>query len=88
MDTSSIAYCGVDCSACSDLANGKCPGCRNTDWQAGDMCLPVECCRKREISCCGECDAFPCADMKAFYAESASHGKAYEMMVKLRRSDD
>ena len=22
------AYCGVDCSRCTDYKNGKCPGCR------------------------------------------------------------
>ena len=47
-----IAYCGVDCAACADLSENKCPGCRQTDWKDGDVCMPVACCRRREISVC------------------------------------
>ena len=44
LDIEYVAYCGVDCSACADLASGKCPGCRQTEWAAGDECAPVACC--------------------------------------------
>ena len=84
MDKNLIAYCGVDCAACSDYQSGKCPGCRQTVWPEGDACLPVACCRDKGISCCGECPSFPCADMKAFYAESESHEQAYRRMAALR----
>ncbi|MBR5428244.1 MAG: DUF3795 domain-containing protein [Clostridia bacterium] len=80
-----IAFCGVDCAACGDFAENKCPGCRRTDWKEDDICLPVECCRKKEISVCGECPTFPCDDMKAFYEESESHKKAYEAMKSIHR---
>ena len=83
MDEASIAYCGVDCAACGDYAGGKCPGCRQTEWKEGDICMPVECCRKKGISFCGECSAFPCADMKEFYGESESHKRAYGRMLRL-----
>ena len=83
MNSDPIAYCGVDCAACADYTGGECPGCRQTDWQAGDMCLPVECCRRRGIRFCGECPAFPCEDMKAFYAESDSHARAYARMASM-----
>ncbi|MBQ3848816.1 MAG: GNAT family N-acetyltransferase [Clostridia bacterium] len=75
-----IAYCGVDCSSCPDLETNKCPGCRQTEWTESDTCMPVECCRKRNISCCGECDVFPCPDMREFYRESEGHKRAYMLM--------
>ena len=80
MDKSNIAYCGVDCSACPDRTGGKCPGCRETEWQKGDECMPVSCCKSRGITCCGECGDFPCPDMKGFYEESDPHRLAYARM--------
>ena len=80
----SIAYCGVDCSACPDYLEGKCPSCRQTDWQTDDACMPVECCQGKGISCCGECEVFPCEDMREFYNESESHGQAYQLMESIR----
>ena len=35
-----IAYCGVDCSACTDLLSGKCPSCRLSEWKDDDICMP------------------------------------------------
>ena len=84
MDSNLIAYCGVDCAACADYTGGKCPGCRQTDWQEGDICLPVECCPKQEIAYCGECPSFPCKDMEAFYQESESHAQAYKRIQAMR----
>ena len=79
-----IAYCGVDCSVCPDYAEGKCPGCRLTEWKEDDICLPVRCCREKEITFCGECGFFPCSTMSDFYKESESHEKAFELMMKIR----
>ena len=75
-----IAYCGVDCAACPDYAEKKCPGCRGTDWTPGDECMPVACCREKGIDLCGRCPGFPCPDMAAFYEESDSHREAYDRM--------
>ena len=83
----SIAYCGVDCSVCPDYTGGKCPGCRETEWPAGDECLPVGCCRKRGIDFCGAFPSFPCAEMRDFYRESESHAQAYERMRSMCRID-
>ena len=85
MENDMIAYCGVDCSACSDLAEGKCPGCRQTDWPEGDECMPVACCRKKGVAFCGECPGFPCADMREFYEESESHRQAYARRLSLSK---
>lgn len=84
MTDENIACCGVDCAACDDYEERRCPGCRQTAWEPGDECLPVACCRKKEISCCGACDTFPCADMRDFYEESESHRRAYERMAALQ----
>ena len=78
-----IAYCGVDCRPCPDLASGKCPGCRKTAW-GEDPCMPVGCCRGKGIECCGECGAFPCPMMAEFYEESESHREAYRRMRAMR----
>ena len=86
MDKNRIAYCGVNCSTCSDLAENKCPGCRQTNWSHDDICLPVSCCRERGISLCGECASFPCRDMQAFYEESDSHIIAYQRMLAINRN--
>ena len=77
-----IAYCGVDCSVCTDYLEEKCPGCRQTEWTADDICLPVECCRKQGIEYCGQCPDFPCEAMRDFYEESDSHRLAFELMQK------
>ena len=79
-----IAYCGVDCSVCPDYTGSKCPGCRKTDWKEDDVCLPVQCCREKGISFCGECPAFPCETMGGFYKESESHERAYALMLSIR----
>ena len=86
MDSKHIAYCGVDCSVCPDLADHKCPGCRETVWPEGDACLPVACCQGRGISCCGACVQFPCGDMATFYEESDSHRQVYERMKSVRET--
>ena len=83
MEDSLIAYCGVDCAACADYAEKKCPGCRRSEWPDGDPCPPVACCRKREIEFCGQCADFPCAMMREFYEESDSHRAAGERMKRL-----
>ena len=80
-----IAYCGVDCSACPDFTGAKCPGCRQTVWEAGDECMPVACCREKGIDFCGRCPDFPCPDMVAFYRESESHAEAFERMRAFER---
>ena len=84
MDMTFIAYCGVDCAACPDLGSGKCPGCRQTVWPEDDPCPPVACCRRKNISCCGECADFPCPMMAEFYDESDSHRAAQARMESLR----
>ena len=81
-----IAFCGVDCAACADYTEKKCPGCRETVWPEDEACMPVACCGRRGIFVCGECPVFPCAEMADFYAESESHEGALARMRALRGS--
>ncbi|MBR5949679.1 MAG: DUF3795 domain-containing protein [Clostridia bacterium] len=81
-----IAYCGVNCELCHDYKNEVCPSCRKTVWADGDECMPVACCRDNGIDFCGECERFPCPDMKEFYRESESHEFAYERMKALNEA--
>jgi len=83
MNNSVPAFCGVDCGACKDLALGRCPGCRQTEWEEGDECMPVACCKARGIVYCAACDVFPCDSMKEFYEESEGHREAYRRMLAL-----
>ena len=82
-----IAYCGVDCAACADYKSDVCPSCRMTNW-GDDPCMPVKCCREKEIDCCAYCKGFPCADMAAFYEESDSHRAAYRRMQNLNSDEE
>lgn len=79
-----IAFCGVDCSTCSDFLDERCPSCRKTDWSEDDICMPVRCCREREIECCAFCSGFPCGDMAEYYEESDGHREAYRRMLAMR----
>ncbi len=74
---------GVDCFTCTDYTEGKCPSCRDTQWQENDICQPVKCCRDRKIEVCGQCGEFPCDMMKEFYEESESHREAGERMKQI-----
>lgn len=86
IDNPLIACCGVDCKACPDYREKKCPSCRATVWATGDECMPVACCREKQIDCCAGCASFPCADMAAFYEESDGHCAAYARMCALREA--
>lgn len=88
MDLVHIGYCGADRAACPDYMTGKCPDCRENEWPDDDPCLPVACCRKKGIDCCGQCDTFPCESMAGFYEESEGHRAAYERMKSLKGEDD
>lgn len=80
LDLAMIGFCGVDCSACADLASGVCPGCKQSTWDEGDACPPVSCCAEHGVIACGLCAEFPCQMMVEFYGESESHARAYELM--------
>ncbi len=85
MDSGLIAYCGVNCAECTDYKCHMCEGCKATEWEEGNTCMPVDCCRKRNIPFCAKCYEFPCEDMKAFYEESETHREAFKLMCEIKK---
>lgn len=78
------AYCGVNCAACPDYTGGVCASCQLSEWTEDNVCMPVKCCREKDIACCAFCESFPCGGMAEFYEESESHREAYKRMCALR----
>ena len=83
-----IAFCGVDCGACSDYAKGICPGCRASAHTSSEDCMAVICCEGRGIAFCSECAEFPCENMLAFFEETDSHREAYARLKAMRDRAD
>jgi hypothetical protein len=56
-----IAYCGLVCQVCSGARDG-CPGCQagGGGCEPGGGCTMRECCQRRDLAGCWECQAFPC----------------------------
>ena len=75
-----LGFCGVDCASCPDRIEGKCPGCRLSEWPEGEECRPAACCAEKGLPCCGYCPDFPCETMQGFYKESEDHREAFEKM--------
>lgn len=60
--------CGICCSKCHLLEEGICQG-RCVDIEKpfwGDNCPVKSCCEGKTLSCCGQCDIFPCDLLKSF----------------------
>jgi hypothetical protein len=70
IDPGVIAYCGVNCLACSAHLGGKhpCPGCRESVEQITRKscrdCQIKSCATGRGHDGCWQCDDFPCARIK------------------------
>lgn len=71
-----IGFCGVDCSACPDYLNFKCPGCRASIGMSEEECMAAQCCMDKNILVCSQCREYPCDNMKDFFMESESHKAA------------
>ena len=59
--------CGIKCSECGYRESAGCKGCVNIDkpfW--GEKCMVKYCCENKQLSHCGECDAFPCDLLNSF----------------------
>ena len=76
LDLDLIGFCGVDCSACPDYVNYKCPGCRASVGLSDEECMAAQCCMDKNILICGQCNDYPCDDMKEFFEETEGHREA------------
>ena len=66
-ETSAESRCGLLCSKCEYREQTGCAGCVHMQkpfW--GESCPVKSCCEERELSHCGQCEAFPCDLLKQF----------------------
>ena len=56
-----LAYCGLACCVCGE--RDTCAGCRNLGCKNMESCRHFDCCRKKGLNGCWECDEFPCGGM-------------------------
>lgn len=59
--------CGIDCEECKFMKEKVCIGCTHIKkpfWS--DNCPIKTCCENKQISCCGDCNIFPCELLKSF----------------------
>lgn len=59
--------CGIECSKCHFKHEEVCQGCLHIShpfW--GESCPVKKCSEDKKISCCGECEDFPCDLLKSF----------------------
>jgi len=55
-DPSLVSCCGIFCGACGSYLNEKCGGCHQTESRS--WCKVRECCNKKGISTCAQCNEF------------------------------
>lgn len=59
--------CGICCNECTFKKEEKCKGCiQITKPFWGESCPVKSCCENKKISCCGECENFPCDLLNSF----------------------
>ena len=58
--------CGIECSKCPYKESHGCEGCINIKNPFWGECLVKKCSEGKELSNCGECEAFPCETLNAF----------------------
>ena len=58
VDEKLLGKCGFYCGGCPTHISGNCKGCLE-EHSDGD-CFARDCVLKKDLSCCGQCDEFPC----------------------------
>lgn len=65
MNGYAYGYCGMPCALCTRYrteGKSKCPGCSHDGYYT-EPCKVHRCIREKEISHCGLCNEFPCANL-------------------------
>ena len=80
-----MSFCGIYCGNCRNYKkNMDCAGCKEEPLLIAD-CKTRVCAAGRGYLHCGECDAFPCADLEAFYQDgNPLHLEAYHNILAIR----
>lgn len=82
-----LSFCGVYCGGCRNYKeNADCSGCRNEENLLDD-CPTRSCAIKRGVLHCGECEEFPCAELRDFYGDGKRHHEvAFENIRQIRKN--
>ena len=88
--TTSIAYCGQPCMLC-EKAN-YCRGCKSKDASSSrhasrEGCWQYECCQKKGIQGCWECDDAPC-ELGMFQASAPLHYRVFTRFAKYEGEEE
>ena len=68
----------------SHKANMNCKGCRLEEELLVD-CPTRYCAMEKGLDHCGDCESFPCPELKAFYEDGISlHQEAYQNILRIR----
>jgi len=62
-----IACCGLDCGLCPRYyTNGssRCGGCGGHSFQGNPSCWVLNCCVKKGLEVCGQCNDYPCERLR------------------------
>lgn len=79
-----MAYCGLECDACSFRTKTNCPGCRVAGGKLfWGECALAKCCIAKGHEHCGKCEEFPCEQLKE-YSFSKEHGDNGRRIENLR----
>ncbi len=69
-DFSAVTACGECCTACIKKADGRCPGCNESEgrvpeWAESGICKVYACVKSHNVLFCGLCADFPCDRLPA-----------------------
>jgi hypothetical protein len=80
-----LSLCGLYCGGCKNYKeNYNCMGCRNEKELVND-CPTRECCTRKGLLHCGECEDFLCSVLNGFYNDGVIHHElAYKNMLKIK----
>jgi len=66
-DSRFAARCGIYCGECDYRESTGCPGCIEAGGRMfWGTCRVAACCIEKDLSHCGECELFPCDQLRAF----------------------
>lgn len=78
-----LAVCGMDCTKCRFADESGCSGCMQGQLFEDEECGIYNCCMVKGLEHCGQCNDFPCDDLKAVsYDQETGDGGSRLMRLK------
>ncbi len=72
--------CGVECNKCENKGKWNCKGCLNMSQPVWGVCEVKQCCEKKKLNFCGECEIFPCSML-----EDMGKEYGYDTSIKINQ---